>query len=78
MHGHDGKMSVDNVKELVYEQYKKLNLANKKISWDLKQIELSNKCQKIIYNEWGMGTQGLWDAVDRYVEELIPCQYEEE
>lgn len=66
------------VKQLVKEQYDKMNLANRKISWDLKQIELSNKCQEIIYNQWGLGTQGLWDRIDEYVEELIPSQYEDE
>ena len=65
------------VHELVKEQYDKMNLANKQIAWDLKQTLLSGRCQEIIYNQWGLGTQGLWDRIDEYVEELIPSQYEE-
>lgn len=69
---------MDNVKKLVHEQYDKLGLKGKKMSWDLKQIKLTNKCQEIIYNDWGMGTQGLWNTVETYVEELIPCEFEED
>ena len=68
---------MDKVKSLVYEQYEKMDLANRKIAWDVKQSLLVNKCQDIIYNDWGLGTQGLWDEVDKYVEELIPSEYED-
>lgn len=69
---------MDKVKELVNEQYEKMNLANRRMTWDEKQMLLSGKCQDIIYNEWGYGTQGLWDAVEKHVEELIPNEYDDE
>jgi len=68
----------EDIKQLVQEQYEKMNLANSKEDWDIKQILLSNKCQGIVYNEWGLGIQSVWEMIDKYVEELIPCQYEEE
>jgi hypothetical protein len=69
---------MNDVKKLVKEQYDKYHLETSKVDWEHKQTFLSNKCCEIIYNEWGMGTQGLWDSVDKYVEELIPSQYDEE
>lgn len=68
---------MDAVKELVNEQYKKMNLANRRMKWDTKQMILNDKCQNVIYNEWGIGTQGLWDTVEKYIEEIIPSEYEE-
>lgn len=68
---------MDAVKELVNEQYKKMNLANRRMTWDTKQMILNDKCQNVIYNEWGIGTQGLWDTVEKYIEEIIPSEYEE-
>ena len=33
---------------------------------------LSNKCQEIIYKEWGFSTDYWWKLVDETVEELLP------
>ena len=71
-------MNIENkVKELVNEQYAKMGLANARMDWDIKQVELNNRCQEIIYNEWDLGSQKLWDMVDGYVKKLIPDQYED-
>jgi hypothetical protein len=56
------------VYELVKEQFGKMKMSKKYSN----QARLCNRCQEIIYNEWGMGTQGLWDLVDKYVKEFIP------
>lgn len=66
------------VKQLVQEQYEKMGLANKKTDWETKQMALESRCQNIVYNEWGVGTQELWDSIKEHVEELIPSIYEEE
>lgn len=67
---------MERVEQLVKEQYQEMNLENKKVAWDLKQIALSNKCQNIIYTKWGISNQSLWDEIDNQVEKLIPNQYD--
>ena len=43
------------------------------------QATLANKCQEIIYNEWGIGNNDIWALVDKYVEEFNGdiCTYAE-
>lgn len=53
---------------LVKEQYSKMNMSKKQSN----QAILSNKCQSIIYNEWGVSSNYMWDLVNKYVKEFIP------
>lgn len=38
---------------------------------EIKLINVINRCQSIIYNEWGVGTQELWDSVEKYADEIV-------
>lgn len=56
------------VYNLVKEQFGKMTFSKKYSN----QAILVNKCQDIIYKEWGVSNQTLWDLVRKYVEEFIP------
>jgi len=58
----------EKVYNLVNEQFEKMTFSKKPSNQSL----LSNKCQDIIYKEWGVGNDGLWKLVDKYVKEFIP------
>ncbi|HDR7922637.1 hypothetical protein [Bacillus paranthracis] len=53
---------------LVKEEFKKMHFSKTESN----RAILSNKCQEIIYKEWGFSTDYLWKLVDETVEELIP------
>lgn len=57
------------VRELVYRQFKKMDL---KVTRFSNRAILENQCQSIIYSEWGIGNQYIWDLITEYVEEYIP------
>jgi len=58
----------EKVYNLVKEQFEKMTFSKKSSNQSL----LSNKCQDIIYKDWGVGNDGLWKLVDKYVKEFIP------
>lgn len=56
------------VKTLVKKEFKKMSFSKKESN----RAILSNKCQEIIYKQWGFSNDYLWKLVDETVEELIP------
>lgn len=58
----------EKVYNLIKEQFEKMVFSKKYNN----QAILTNKCQAIIYDDWGIGTQGMWDLVDKYVKVFIP------
>lgn len=60
----------ESIYNLVKEQFSKMKMSKTESN----QARLSNRCQDIIYNEWGMGNNELWKTVDKYVEEFIPSE----
>lgn len=58
----------EKVYNLVKEQYSKMTFSKKYSN----QAILSSKCQDIIYDEWGISNNNLWQLVRQYVEEFIP------
>lgn len=55
------------VRNLVESEFKKMKFSKKYSN----QAILANRCQSIIYNEWGISNDYLWKLVDKYVEEFI-------
>lgn len=53
---------------LVKEEFKKMNFSKKESN----RAILSNRCQEIIYKQWGFSNDYLWKLVDETVEEIIP------
>lgn len=58
----------ERIYNLVKEQFEGMKLSKKYSN----QARLSNKCQEIIYNQWGVGNDNIWKSVDKYVKEFIP------
>jgi hypothetical protein len=58
----------DKIYNLVKEQFEKMEMSEKYSN----QAKLSNICQEIIYNDWGVGNDSIWAIVDTYVKQFIP------
>ncbi|MFJ8531526.1 hypothetical protein [Bacillus sp. NPDC094106] len=52
---------------LVKEEFKKMRFSKTESN----RAILSNRCQQIIYKQWGTSNNHLWKLVDKTVEELI-------
>ncbi len=57
----------ERIKNLVNEEYSKMTFSKKYSN----RARLSNICEDIIYNQWGISSNEMWEIVDEYVEELI-------
>lgn len=60
----------ERIYELVKEQFSKMKFSKKYSN----RAILSNKCQHIIYHEWGFSNQNVWDLVDKNAETFISVE----
>lgn len=56
------------VRTLVKKEFNKMSFSKKESN----RAILTNRCQEIIYKQWGFSNDYLWKLVDESVEELIP------
>lgn len=66
------KNTDERIHNLVKEQFGKMKMSKKYSN----QARLSNKCEYIVYNEWGIFNERIQHTITKYVEKYIPNHFD--